>query len=271
MALTATATQGFEFVRYTTDYEVLWVPGDPGDAIIKGDLMVAGIQSAGVTGLYDRSADSQAIHGLPGIAQKTVTITAATTAGFPKLSPRASDGYSWGDLDSDVIKTLVPIRPLVPAGVPILKATFANHWDDTVLVYNASTPSLELTTGMTADDYPNGGLIYVYEGTGAGQWNVVDDYDHTGHSDGDLCLVLVRKFNTALDSTSKIIVLGGEAVAHYGIGFGSRLDQDDENALDCSDGANNGQFVVYADARDIVTYLKNLTLPVIPAGLLAMA
>jgi hypothetical protein len=155
------------------------------------------------------------------------------------------------------------MKPKVPAGTQVYKATFANHKDDTVITYTAATRAIACTTGFAADDYPNGGLLYVYEGTGAGQVNLVEDYDHTGGA-AELLLICHRAFATALDSTSKFIVVSGEAVADYGIGFFSRMDADTVSALDASDGANDGDWVVYMDWREAGEFLKNLTLPVVP-------
>lgn len=252
MALTATATQGFEYVREVGHEEVLYMPGDPGDSIVRGDLLTATVGE----GVLDAAAADE-VHYCK--AESTVTVAAASTA-FPV--PKEFD-------PANSNSTLVPTRHKVPAGTPVQKCTFSGHWDDTVISYTASTRALALTTGMTADDYPNGGLLYVYEGTGAGQVNVVEDYDH---ADGAAALLLIchRAFETALDSTSKIIVVGGEAATSRGIGFYNRIALADANTLDATDGANDGEFVVYMDWREAAEYLKNLTLPVVPAASLLM-
>ncbi len=254
MALTATATQGFQLHRRVADGEVLYVPGDPGETFTRGDTVVA-TQAASGAGVLDAGADSSAT--VCGRVQMT-TIAPAADQSFPrpdKFLPRLRDAQS---------KTLIPISTIVAAGTPVYKATFANHWDDTVVTYTASTRAIACTTGMSADDYPNGGLLYVYEGTGAGQVNVVEDYDHTGGA-AELLLICHRAFETALDSTSKFIVVGGEAVAHYGISQLGRIDADTVAKLDAGDGANDGDWVVYADWSELGDLLKNLTLTVIPA------
>lgn len=254
MALTATATQGFQLHRYVAAGEVLYVPGDPGDTFTRGNTVVA-TQAASGAGVLDVGADSSAT--VCGRVQQT-TIAPAADQSFPRPDrclPRLRDAQH---------KTLIPITTNVAAGTPVYKASFANHWDDTVVSYTASTRAIACTTGMTADDYPNGGLLYVYEGTGAGQVNVVEDYDHTGGA-AELLLITHRAFETALDSTSKFIVVGGEGVAHYGISLLGRMDADTVSALDASDGANDGDWVVYADWSELGDLLKNLTLTVIPS------
>jgi hypothetical protein len=255
MALTATATQGLGLHRYIADSEVIYVPGDPGDTFTRDHPAIANVAAAGV-GVIDEASDSSA--SMIGMVAKT-TVCPAATQGFPlpgAFLPRKGDAESL---------TLVPVRPRVAAGTPVYKASFANHWDDTVVSYTAATRAIACTTGMSADDYPNGGLLYVYEGTGAGQVNVVEDYDHTGGA-AELLLICHRAFATALDSTSKFIVVGGEAVANYGISQFGRMDLDTNRALDASDGANDGDYVVYADWSELGELLKNLTITVIDAS-----
>lgn len=250
MALTAAKSPlGFELVRYTHENEVLYVPGDPGDGIVRGDLLVATTGE----GILDIAATTE--HPV-AVAQKSVTMSALAT-GFPK--PSAFDPAT------DTSNTLVPVKPQIAAGVPIYKATFASHHDDDVISYVAATPSIQLTTGCGADTRPAGALVYVYAGAGAGQVNVVADYDHAGHADGALTLILHRAFTTALDATSKVIILAGEAAASRGVGLFGRADQGDEDNLIVNDGANDGDWCVYADWRELESYLRNLTLPVVPA------
>jgi len=250
MALTAAKSPlGFELVRYTHENEVLYVPGDPGDAIVRGDLLTVTVGE----GVLDVAATTE----VPvAVAQKTVTMAALAT-GFPR--PSAFDAAT------DTSNTLVPVKPMIAAGEPIYKATFANHYDDVVITYTAATPSLQLTTGLGVDSYGAGALVYIYEGAGAGQVNVVADYDHAGHADGALTLILHRAFATAPDSTSKVIIVSGEAAASRGVGFFNRMDQADKDNLMANDGADNGDWCVYADWRELEGYLRNLTLPVVRA------
>jgi hypothetical protein len=253
MALTATATQGFIPYRQVAAGEVLYVPGDPGVTYERGNTLTA-LPGAAGGGVVTEAADSSA--NVCGVVAQT-TVCPAASQGFPipgATLPRLRDASNL---------TLIPMKPKVPAGTQVYKATFANHKDDTVITYTAATRAIACTTGFAADDYPNGGLLYVYEGTGAGQVNLVEDYDHTGGA-AELLLICHRAFATALDSTSKFIVVSGEAVADYGIGFFSRMDADTVSALDASDGANDGDWVVYMDWREAGEFLKNLTLPVVP-------
>ncbi len=262
MALTATASQGFELLRLTGPDEVLYVPGDPGDTYTLGDFVVETVGE----GLVDpAAADEETI--IIGRVQQTTVCPAASTAW-----PRPEDPWQAGvDGDADQ-KTLVPINGIVPAGTPVFLVTFAGHIDDTVSSYVASAGSMTgagayiaMTAGPSADDYPNGALVYVYEGTGAGQWNVVMDFDVTGGT-VEIMLGLHRPFKVALDSTSKYIVLAGEAVANRGVGFFDRVSIADNNNVVVDDGANDGGFMVYADARTIAKYLAQLKLPVVKAA-----
>lgn len=244
MALTATATLGMQFIRNVQADEVLWVPGDPGDAITRESVLHSGTAGEGIVDLG--AADEE--HTM--VSLKTVTMAAAAT-GFP-YPGRFDPG-------SDSSNTLIPARPLVAAGTPVYKCTFANHADDTVAAYTAATPSLTLTNALGGDDYSNGALIYVYSGTGAGQVNIGADY-----VDATKVLTLHRAFATALDTTSKVIVLDG-ATANGGVGFFSTLEMADDDNLDVSDGADDasGDWTVYLSWEQAASYLKNLTLPVI--------
>ena len=187
----------------------------------------------------------------------------AATVAMPLVTVDVADG-------SEASNCLVPVKPNVGAGIPVYRATFANHWDDTVVSYTAATRALALTTGMTADDYPNGALLYIYEGTGAGQVNVVEDYDHADGA-AELLLICHRPFTVAPDSTSKIIVVGGEGAGSRGVGFFNRCEAGADNALTVNQGADDGDYVVYLDFRDAASFLKTLTLPVIPARYLMLA
>ena len=255
MALTATATQGLEFHRYVAEHEVLYVPGDPGDTYTRGDAVVATVGE----GVIDVAADSEVAIGT---VAKTTVCPAATTA-FPK----PADFYP--AFDSDAGKALIPIHSAVPAGTPVYLATFAGHIDEVVVSYDAATPYFEGTTGAGADDRPNGAFVYVYEGPGIGEVNLVADYDHAGGA-VDKLYTLHRTFSATLTTSSKLIVLAGEAAASRGIGAFGRIDLQDQNNLHTADGANDGIFVVYMDWRRAAEYLKNLTLPVVRASALHM-
>ncbi len=253
MALTfSPATQGFELLRYTTDHEVLYVPGDPGDTYTRGDVVVSTVGE----GLVDPAAAGE--DGIIGRVLHTTVCPAASTA-FVKPADFLAGGDATGNA------CLVPIQVNVSAGVPVYLATFASQADDTVVSYTAATRAIAATTGHTADDYPNGGLLYVYEGPGMGEVNIVEDYDHTGGA-AELLLITHRAFATALTTASKYIVLSGEAAASRGVGFFGRLDVADANNLATNDGADDGPWVVYLDWRDAAKWLRQLRVPVIKAS-----
>lgn len=247
MALTATATQGFEHLRQTSGEEIFWLPGDPGVTFTEGD------EVANSNGVLILATDSLA--NTIGQVAKSV-VSPAATQNFPRAADFDPVRYETED------KCLVPVRLRVPGNVKVSKATFKNHKDDTVITYDAATRAIACTTGFAADDYPNGGLLYVYEGPGAGEVNIVEDYDHTGGA-AELLLICHRAFKATLTSASKFIVVSGEAVATRGVHLLGRIDGADSNELDAADGADDGDYVVVADWRSIAKFLKNLTLPVI--------
>jgi hypothetical protein len=78
-------------------------------------------------------------------------------------------------------------------------------------------------------------------------------------------LILHRAFNATLTSDSKIIIVAGEAAGDRGISIFNRIDSGDEDNLIANDGADNGDWCVYADWRELESYLRQLTLPVVPA------
>lgn len=253
MALTATASQGFELVGYTTGSEILYVPGDPGDTYTKGDVVNKTVGESHV----DPAADSEAIVG--SVAKTTVC--PAATQGM--ASPAAFDPVAGAAADL----CLIPVIPNVVAGTPIYEVTFAGHGDDTVISasQNGATSYLALTTGCGADDRPNGAMVYIYSATGAGQLNMADDYDHTGGA-AELLLQTFRQWSTAPAANSLVIILFGEAAGSRGIGFFDRIDIQDQNNLHAADGANDGDWVVYMTWGTAGGLLQNLKLRVIPAG-----
>lgn len=259
MALTATATQGFEPFRLVAPDEVLYQPGDPSDTYTRGH----GVVSTAGEGVLDVIAADEV---MVGTVQQTIVCPANTVAfPFPIVSP-------WkGQVDDTATQlTLIPIRPCVQVGTQVYLATFQNQLDDTVVTYSAANRYIEMTTGAAADDYPNGAYVYVYEGTGAGQINVVEDYDHTGGT-VELMLTLHRPFAVALDTTSKFIVVSGEAATNKGVGAFGRCAIGAAGKLDVNDGANDGEFTVYCDWRELADHLKNLRLPVVKSAAILMA
>jgi hypothetical protein len=252
VALTATASQGFEHLRVTAENETLLLPGDPGITFAKGDLVIV------TNGVLVTATDSS-----EAIGRVTETrVCPAASVGFP-IGP-----LDVGNYDSNARNpALVPVELFVAQGTKVVKCTFKNQKDDTVIAWTESTRAIACTTGMTADDYPNGAILYIYEGTGAGQINVVEDYDHTGGA-AELLLICHRNFQIQPDATSKFIVLSGEAASTRGVTFGGRIDEADEDELDAADGADNGKFAVMLDFIGAGEFLKNLMLPVCKASAL---
>jgi hypothetical protein len=254
MALTATATQGFEYHRRVEDREILYVPGTAGTTYDEGDLV-----TMATSGLIAAATANQ----MPVARVTKRTVVAAQTVAFP-----VGAGYSFlpdSDVDGKML-SLVPVAPLCPIGSHLLRATFKDHKDDTVISYSASSRYIAATTGFAADDYPNGALVYVYEGPGAGEVNLVEDYDHTGGT-VEKMLVLYRPFVATLTSASKFIVLSGEAASTRGIHQLGNIGVADEDELETDDHANDGKFLLYESWERLAALLKNLQVPVIGAHL----
>ena len=260
MALTATATAGFEPYGCTSGQEVFYLPGDPGVTYTAGDRVCIG----GLTG------EASATNGLGGVlkgpsvtADKNLVGTVQKTTVCPAASqpfPKPADFDPVYNNAED--KTLIPVIIDCPAGVRKMRATFAGHVDGTVATYTAAT---RIVTGVdcAADHYPIGALVYVYEGPGAGEVNVVEAYTHSGTS-----LTLHRAFNATLTTASKMIIVTGESAVDTGIPMFGRIDAADLNNLTAADGSNDGQYLVFVDFREVGTHLKNLTLPVIRADVM---
>jgi hypothetical protein len=246
MALTAARTlQGNEMVRTIQSPDILHLPGDPGVTFTRGDRVA---MSNGVLILAtDSLADTI------GRVMKTTVCPAATQA-FP-IGPNGPS-----DLDGAEAKTLIPIEMDVPAGVKVFAAPISNHCDYTVTSWTAGTRALVVATGFNTNDYPNSAIVYVYDGPGKGQINVIEAYTHA-----TLTLTMHRAFAVAPTSASSVIVLAAAAAAN-GVGFMGRMDFDDENALEVDDGDDDGNAVLYCDFLKIQEYLKNLSVPYINAN-----
>jgi len=251
MAYAASKTYPFTFVRCTQPDELLRIPGDPGVTYTKGDLVYHYLANAGTSGVLSTGGDSTAT--CFAVVEKTCVCAAATQA-FPIPGQEIDD-------DSAYAKTLVTVRPLAPAGMPIFKATFAAHGDDTVATWTASTRTATFATGFAANDYPNGAFAYCYEGPGAGEVNVVEDYVH-----GSLSLIFHRPTQATLTTASKFVVVAGEAATYKGVGpaFG-QIDAQDKDNLHAADGADDGDYVVWMDWGEAASYLADLSLPVVKA------
>lgn len=247
-------SQGFELWRYTTENEILWLPGDPGVTFTKGDQVVMDLTTAGSSGtliVHAGSAVGVAGVGPLGRVMQT-TVCPASSTSFPKPAEFDPVDRSGSNL------CLVPVKIDIAAGVPIYRVTFANHQDETVAGYSA--PDITDTTGHSANDYPNGALLYVYEGPGIGEVNIVEDYVHAGPT-----TKCHRNFATALTTSSKYISLDGEAATFKGVHLFGRCEPEDEDNITVAGGANDGEFVVYGSWQEMGMFLSTLSLPVVNA------
>jgi uncharacterized phage protein gp47/JayE len=243
MALTATATTGFERVGLTSADRVFYLPGDPGVTFAKGQ------QVAITNGVISDAGDS----AKPiGICAEATVVPAATTA-----AATAAQINKIEDASADLC--VVPVLLNVASGWPIYKVTFANHFDDTLAAYTVGTPSLTLTTSPGANDDTNGAIIYVYEGPGRGEILIGDDYVHATK-----ILTVHRRASATLTSSTKVIILEGEGGSAGGIPFLGRMDADTNIAVDASDGYDDGDWMLYFDLIEAPSLLHNLTVKVIP-------
>ncbi len=256
MAFTVQANSGFVRAGEVGKGELLWLPGDPGVTFTEGNKCGLG-SAAGAGGVLIAGTDSLA-DAVFTVAKTTVC--AAATQAFPH--PATFDPSN--PLSAAANSCLVPVYVDVAAGCQRFIAPIKNFVDDTVVTYTAATRAIGATTGNGADDRPNGALLYVYEGPGTGEINVVEDYDHTGGA-VELLLITHRPFATALTTASKYIVLAGEAAADRGVPMFGRVDLADENEADVADGANDGDYVVYLDWAMAKYWLPKGWVPLIRA------
>ena len=247
MAFSPTATaNGVPNMRKAGGQEVLFVPGDPGVTLDKGEIcaMSNGVAIVGTDSLAG-----------PHLRPVKSVISPAATQAF--VMPGKFNHL--GDAAKDL--TLCPMQVMLKEGAQILKATIVNQVDETVVSYTAGTRAVECTTGFGADDRPNGALLYVYEGPGKGEVNIVEDYDHTGGA-AELLLICHRAFKATLTTSSKFIVLGSSAAANAVGPFG-RVDISTSLLVDVIDGGDDGDYMVYGDWQTIGRCLTVGQLPLI--------
>lgn len=254
MALTAAASQGFEKHRIHEDGEVYLVPGAAGTTYAEGDLC-----TMATSGLLTVGTANAAVT----LRVTKRTVCPAQTVAFPNAVGNRNLLRSGTD---ELISALIPVEPLCPVGTKILRATFKDHKDDVVAAYSAASRYIGATTGMSGDDYPNGALLYVYEGPGAGQVNLIEDYDDAGGT-VDKMLVLYRPFQVALTTASKFIVLSGEAVATKGLRQFGTIGIADKDEIETDDHANDGKMILMAHWEELPEMMRRLQLPVAPAHL----
>lgn len=225
------------------------VPGKAATAYTAGDkLYKEAVGATANAGLFSSAGDSQAPPWLT--CTKTVT-TAANTVGFPDGLTTGSYSKSEFNPNSDDIVANTLVECAIDCAVYLELRPVVNYADDTISAYTAATPSVTLTTALGANDDPNGGIIYIYDGPGAGQWNHIVDY-----ANSTKIATLARAFNVAPTSASSCIILEGEGSSVGGVGTFGRVDlHDDGLKLDVADGADDGDFIVLADGWLISEYL----------------
>jgi hypothetical protein len=199
MAYTAKrTTQGFEYIGNLLHQEDAGMDFEltPNTAFTKGDMVV-------LTNGKVAAAAANATNVLGVMAE---SITAAE-------NPAAK-----------TTKGKVLINPF-----NIYRCSFADHKDGTAT--GGSTTTLADTGLATSnDDYWNGALLYIYEGTNAGCIRTVKDYTATGD-----ILTVEEPFPASCDTTSKYILLGAAAAAGDVINVGSvGVDLKDENTIDAN-------------------------------------
>jgi hypothetical protein len=240
MAFSQTAQTGFgEYGRTTGDEEFL-LPGDPGVSFVAGDLCALNRTSLGV---LIKATDSLPP---PYFRVTRSTVCPAATQAFPL----PADSYRPA-VDAEG-RTLIPVtRVGAVANQPILRVKTYGYVDETVTSYTASTRVVVLGTGMAVNDYSNGGLVYVYEGPGIGEMNIIEDYVHASTH-----IVLHRAFATALTTASKLLIYckaaGDNAVGPFG-----RMDVYDADQLDVTDGSDDGNFIFWGGWEMLGEMMKN--------------
>ena len=233
--------------------QLIYVPGVAGTTYTKGEALAkTAVGATANAGLFVDAADSGAAALVR--VMKTTVCSAATT-GYPRSG--AGGKQDWIGDDNALGKSLIPCQLLGGKAVKAWLAPFTGYADDTVAAYTAATPSITLTTALGANDDPNGGLVYVYGGTGAGQWNHIVDYVNATK-----VATLARQFETALSTDSTVIILEGEGSSVGGMGILGRCDLEDEDKIDVADGADDGDYIILADARLVGRYLERGCLPV---------
>ena len=244
MAYAVTALQNVQYHRHTSAREVMYLPGDPGVTYTKGEMCILGATA----GVLTKATDSQA-NAVFRVLETTVC--PAATQAFVK----PSDFFPRRKESKDLC--LVPVQVMVGDGAPVYLANIDGEVDETVASWTAGTRTAVVTTGFAVNDYPNGALAYVYEGPGIGEVNVVEDYVHSS-----LSVIFHRNFVATLTSSSKIMFLAS-ATAANAVGLFGRVDLSDEDEIDMEDGADDGNYVVYGDWKQIADHLRLGQLPII--------
>lgn len=253
MSFSVATMQGIKPYRTLGAREYFFVPGSAATTYTRGNRAFI----TPTTGMLVTATDGDTF--APFTIERTVTCAAATQP-FPRLADFQPAKYA---LD-EASKGLVLVSAAIPAGTPISRAKIKNYADETVTAYSAASRYIGVTTGFATDDRPNGALVYVYEGPGAGEINIVEDYDHTGGA-VELLVQTARPFNATLTTASKVIILASASGTNPLSMFG-RADLADGDELDVTDGYDDGDFMVLGGFRELHQHITNGWLPIANAG-----
>ena len=211
MAYTASRTSiGFEFVRNIMlgqrpnphKYELT-----PNLALEIGDMVV-------LTNGKVAKATSSSTTGLLGVMAEAFTTSTNPTAGLTL--------------------GLVEDNPF-----NIYRVTFCDHSDRTA-TGGSTTTLVDTDLSTSTNDFWNGALLYIYEGTNKGCVRTVSDY--AGDTD---TLTVTYPFPAAIDTTSKYVLLGLAGEANDVINRGSRgLVLKDEARVDANAGVISSTVLV---------------------------
>lgn len=117
----------------------------------------------------------------------------------------------------------------------IYRCTFTDHRDATA-TGGSSTTLVDTNLSTSSDDVWNGAMLWIYEGSGAGDVRIVKDY--TGATD---TLTVEEPFSATPDTTSKYILLGEAGAAGDVIYPGATgVDLKDENTIDANAANKDG-------------------------------
>jgi len=140
------------------------------------------------------SDGSNAVHDTEGFYSCTLTATDLNMPGSLELSVVVSGACPYQDrfavLTAQAYDAMF-IHPLIAQAI---------HYGQ--LQGGGAAAATLATSASSVDDYYNGRLAYVYDGTGAGQVGYIQDY--VGSSRG---CVMAENWLTTVDATSKVIIL----------------------------------------------------------------
>ncbi len=249
MGFSRTTIKGHNEYGYTVGDEEFLLPGDPGVTFAAGDLCA--LDRANTNGVLALVGDSSPP---PFFRVTRDTVCPAATQPFPRPSTQYNPGQE------EVDKCLIPCTWVGnKGGLPIHRSMLNGYADETVVTYDSATRRLGVTTGFAVDDYPNGALAYCYEGPGAGEMNVVEDYTHTGGA-VELLVIFHRDWKATLTTSSKVLFLAAPA-ADNAVGMFGRMDVYDADELDVADGVGDGNMIAFGGWEKIGDLIKHGHLP----------